>query len=197
MSRRRRHSRSSALLDFFACFLIPAYTLLFAGGAEWFGTNFSVRAVLGADYFRGFVIWGFLAGGYFFAMLTRLILTLPEVWLRRGLHILILSACVSLGYAIVIPYLPEHIPSWAKLHVCLAAGSCILLMTALLVLLLRLRYHSLLLVWLAITVCSGVLFFTAGMVTTALEVFFTISASLLIRRMWLTRHNEINQQPPA
>ena len=26
-------------LDFVACFLIPAYTLLFAGSVEWFGTN--------------------------------------------------------------------------------------------------------------------------------------------------------------
>ena len=24
----------------FACFLIPAYTLLFAGSMRWFGTNF-------------------------------------------------------------------------------------------------------------------------------------------------------------
>ena len=49
-------------LDFFACFLIPAYTLLFAGSVQWFGTNFSVIAVTGPDHYRGFVYWGILAG---------------------------------------------------------------------------------------------------------------------------------------
>ena len=42
--------RRSFWLDLFACFLIPAYTLLFAGSVEWFGTNFSVIAVTGKDH---------------------------------------------------------------------------------------------------------------------------------------------------
>ena len=50
-------------LDFTACFLIPAYTLLFAGSVEWFSSNFSVIAVTGEDHYRGFVYWGILAGG--------------------------------------------------------------------------------------------------------------------------------------
>ena len=37
-------------LDFTACFLIPCYTLLFAGSVQWFGTNFAVIAVTGADH---------------------------------------------------------------------------------------------------------------------------------------------------
>lgn len=50
--------RKHFLVDFFACFLIPAYTLLFAGSMEWFSTNFSVIAVTGEDHFRGFFLWG-------------------------------------------------------------------------------------------------------------------------------------------
>ena len=65
-------------LDLFACFLIPAYTLLFAGSTAWFGTNFSVIAVLGPDHYRGFVYWGLLAGGYFFVMLSKLAFVLPR-----------------------------------------------------------------------------------------------------------------------
>ena len=61
--------RSGLLLDLFACFLIPAYTLLFAGSRAWFSTNFSVIAVTGPDHYRGFLYWGVLAGGYFFLML--------------------------------------------------------------------------------------------------------------------------------
>ena len=34
---------------------------------------------------------------------------------------------------------------------------------------------------------SALLFAAAGMVSSALEVFFTISASLLVRQLWLRR----------
>ena len=61
----------------FACFLIPAYTLLFAGSMRWFGTNFSVIAVTGPDHYRGFIYWGVLAGGYFLVMLNALAAVLP------------------------------------------------------------------------------------------------------------------------
>ena len=89
----KRHSRF--LLDFFACFLIPAYTLLFAGGVQWFGTNFSVIAVTGPDHYRGFVYWGILAGGYFFVMLSKLAFSLPrrrERWLDMAMDYLRLPA---------------------------------------------------------------------------------------------------------
>ena len=61
--------RKHFLVDFFACFLIPAYTLLFAGSMEWFSTNFSVIAVTGEDHFRGFFLWGVLVGSYFLGVL--------------------------------------------------------------------------------------------------------------------------------
>lgn len=135
--------------------------------------------------------WAVLAGGYFFVLLTRLTLTIPVRRLRWLLHVLILTACVSLGYAVLIPYLPEDIPRWASLHVALAAGSSVLLMAALLALLLSLRYWSLLWVWGCVTAVCAILFMTAGMVTTALEVFFTISAALLTRSIWLRRYAQI------
>ena len=43
------------------------------------------------------------------------------------------------AYAVAIPYLPEYFPKYAALHVLLAAGACVLLMLALLVILLALR----------------------------------------------------------
>lgn len=69
------------LVDLTACFLIPAYTLLFAGSMAWFRTNFSVLAVAGKDSYRGFVLWGILAAAYFFTILLALARTLPQ---RRG-----------------------------------------------------------------------------------------------------------------
>ena len=192
----RVHRRRSFWLDLFACFLIPAYTLLFAGSVEWFGTNFSVIAVTGEDHYWGFVYWGVLAGGYFAVMLTKLALILPRLWQRIAVCLLTLLACLALGYALAIPYLPDDFPGFASLHVVLAAGACVLLMLALLLVLLLLyrrgpeRYRPLLVRWGLIAGGSGLLFLLAGLVSSALEVFFTITAALLTRRLWLTAGEE-------
>ena len=178
-------------LDFVACFLIPAYTLLFAGSVEWFGTNFSVIAVTGPDHYRGFVYWGILAGSYFFVMLSKLAFVLPLRWERVVVRLLTVCAVLSLAYAVAIPYLPAYFPKYAALHVALAAGACVLLMLALLTVLLALRrtdparWRRPLRGWGLIVAGSAVLFLIPMMVSTALEVFFTISAALLARRVWL------------
>ena len=189
MPKRRGHF----WLDLTACFLIPAYTLLFAGSLRWYSTNFSVIAVTGEDHYRGFVYWGLLAGGYFLVMLTRLAGLLPRAGARAGTLVLITLGVLCLGYALVIPYLPQHFPRYAVLHVALAALACVLVMGALLVILLALRredrerWRGPLFAWWGIVAGSGVLFFIPGMVSTALEVFFTISATLLTRRVYLRR----------
>lgn len=188
----RARRRRGFWLDLFSCFLIPAYTLLFAGSVEWLGTNFSVIAVTGKDHYWGFVYWGALAGGYFAVMLTKLALILPRLWQRSAVCLLALLACLALGYALAIPYLPDDFPGFASLHVVLAAGACVLLMLALLLVLLSLyrdspeNYRLLLVRWGLIVGGSGLLFLLAGMVSSALEVFFTITAALLTRRIWLT-----------
>ena len=188
----RARRRRGFWLDLFACFLIPAYTMLFAGSVEWLGTNFSVIAVTGKDHYWGFVYWGALAGGYFAVMLTKLALILPRLWQRSAVCLLALLACLALGYALAIPCLPDDFPGFASLHVVLAAGACVLLMLALLLVLLSLyrdspeNYRLLLVRWGLIVGGSGLLFLLAGMVSSALEVFFTITAALLTRRIWLT-----------
>lgn len=180
-------------LNFTACFLIPAYTLVFAGSVEWFGTNFSVLAVTGADHYRGFVAWGLLAGGYFLVMLTRLAGTLPRPGQRAGVLVLVTLAVLSLGYALLIPYLPAYFPQYAALHVLLAALACVLVMGALLLILLAFRredrewWRGPLLVWWGIIAGSALLFLIPRMVSTALEVFFTISATLLVRNVYLRK----------
>lgn len=180
-----------SLLDFFACFLIPAYTLLFAGSVQWFGTNFSVIAVTGPDHYRGFIYWGLLAGGYFLVLLNALAAALPQPGARLTVRILTAAASLSLAYAVAIPYLPAYFPKYAVLHVALAAGACVLLMLALLFVILFLRQENPLpwtkplRAWGLIVLGCAVLFLIPRMVSTALEVFFTISATLLARRAWL------------
>lgn len=189
----RRPGRGRVWLDLFACFLIPAYTLLFAGSVEWLGTNFSVIAVTGRDHYRGFLLWGALAAGYFLTVLFQVAATLPGRSGRWGVRVLTLLGCLSLGCALAVPYLPAYLPRAARLHVLLAFGACVLVMLALLWALLacrredRRRYGPLLWAWAGIAAGSGALFAAGGMVTSALEVFFTITAALLARRLWLHR----------
>ena len=59
----RARRRRGFWLDLFACFLIPAYTMLFAGSVEWLGTNPPQNAVTAQDHPRGIDSWGALAAG--------------------------------------------------------------------------------------------------------------------------------------
>lgn len=168
--------------------------MLFAGSRAWFSTNFSVIAVTGPDHYRGFLYWGVLAGGYFFLMLMKLASILRSRVAQTAAILLTLAACLSLCYALAIPYLPEQFPRYADLHVILAALACVLLMLALLVALLALYRRQ---PGPGMSPCSGpgllfvgicgVLFLIPRMVSSALEMFFTVSAALLVRKAWLYR----------
>jgi len=184
--------RRNFLVELFACFLIPAYTLLFAGSMEWFSTNFSVIAVTGADHFRGFFLWGVLVGSYFLGVLGSVAQTLPRRG-RRTVWALTAAGCALLAGALMLPYLPEFLPKAARLHVLFAACACVVLMLALLAVILAGRrtapavYRPLLKVWGWIAGFSGVLFLLGGMITTALEVFFILAAVWLARRLYYLR----------
>ena len=178
-------------IDFMACFVLPAYTVLFAGRRTWFGTNFSVSAVTGKGHYRGFLLWGLLSIGYFVWAVLGIAPFLPGRWPRLAVRSLILEAGMCLMYAVVIPYLPQSFPRAAILHVGLAALACVLLMAALLVALITLelarpgRFLYLLWVWAGIAAGSAALFLIARMISSALEIFFTISAALLTRKLWI------------
>lgn len=191
--RGRSRKREHLLLNLWACFLLPGYTLLFAGGA-WLNTNFSVRAAAGAGAYRGFLVWGALAGGYFLVLLTRMSAALRPGWPRRSAGLLLSAAAVELGLGLPLPYLPERCPRLAQLHTLLLFSACAGLMGAMLILLLALeredsRYGPLVRVWWAVTAgCAG-LFALSGIISTALEVFLTLSAAQLVRVMWLYREH--------
>ena len=189
----KKMRRAPLWLNLYACLLIPAYTLLFAGATQWFSSNFSVIAVMGRDNYRGFVLWGLLAGGYFLAVLIQIGRTFRMRSVRRTMYLLTVSACACLGCAIMVPYLPDYLPRFARLHVMWAFSACVLLMLALLLALAcawrenHARYARLLLAWVGIAAGSGVLFAAAEMVSSALEVLFTSAAAQLARPLWIRR----------
>lgn len=172
------------LLDLYACFLIPSYTLLFAGGEHWLDTNFSVLSLVGVGQFRGFVLWGLLVAGYHLVLMVLICRSLKR---HRAVGTLTVLACLALGGALLLPYAPQFLPGVAQAHIVLAFSACVLLMLALLLVLLRCRYRDLLWGWLAVAVVSGLLFAAAGKVSSALEIWFVITTALLVRALWLRR----------
>ena len=91
------------LLDLFACFLIPLYTLLFTHDTRWFTTNFSVIAAA-RDQRHGFFLWGMLVGVYLLCVLLPVMAALPRpLWPRLCL----LGGFLLLLSAVVLPYTPD------------------------------------------------------------------------------------------
>lgn len=179
------------MLNTFSLLLLPLSTLLCAGSSDWLEGNFSTRAATAPAAYWSLVLWGLLTGGYFLVLLSRLTAPLFPLSLRLSLLGLILSGGSSLFCSVIIPYLPHRFPGWAHFHVTAAALSSVLLMGVLLVLiLLRLRHVParrirLIRGWTCISALSLTLLWAAGMVTTALEVCFTLSTILLARMLWL------------
>ena len=170
------------LLDLFACFLIPLYTLLFTHDTRWFTTNFSVIAAA-RDQRHGFFLWGV----YLLCVLLPVMAALPRpLWPRLCL----LGGFLLLLSAVVLPYTPDELPKIADLHViCAFTASCLLVLSLFLLLLQkarqdRQRYWDCM-KWLGVTVLlSLVLFAMVGIISSALEIFFVLSTTLLARRLW-------------
>ena len=174
------------LLDLFACFLIPLYTLLFTHDTRWFTTNFSVIAAA-RDHRHAFLLWGMLVGVYLLCVLLPVMAALPRpLWPRLCL----LGGFLLLLSAVVLPYTPDELPKIADLHViCAFTASCLLVLSLFLLLLQkarqdRQRYWDCM-KWLGVTVLlSLVLFAMVGIISSALEIFFVLSTTLLARRLW-------------
>ena len=120
------------LLDLFACFLIPLYTLLFTHDTRWFTTNFSVIAAA-RDQRHGFFLWGMLVGVYLLCVLLPVMAALPRpLWPRLCL----LGGFLLPLSAVVLPYTPDELPKIADLHViCAFTASCLLVLSLFLLLL--------------------------------------------------------------
>lgn len=175
-------------INFIAYGLIPVYTVLFVENSNWFTTNFSVLGNL-AERRTEFVLWGLLVGIYFFWCLRRIVAHMKKQ--PRGTWLIPLSL-VLLTFAITTPYLPEALPLKSFLHIIFAflAAACLMCCLYLIVGTLfsedRKTYQTYLAGLICITVISLGLLWLAGIVSSALEIFFTISTVVLVRRLYKT-----------
>ena len=176
---------------FTAYVLIPVYTFLFAINSYWFRTNFSVLGNI-AGRKEAFVLWGLIVGIYFFFILRRIIRHMPR---KPTASWLVYLALVLLDFAVTTPYLPEQMPLKASLHIVFAFLAAACLTICLFFIVLRLYqtaepknktiYRLYLAGLAAIVLISGFLFVLAGIVSSALEIFFTVSATLMAYRLYL------------
>ncbi len=169
-----------------AYFIIPVYTILFAWGTNWFTLNFSILGSL-ADRKNLFLLWGIIVGTYFYYVLKRIIRTLPRNKKEKAFTTL---ALMLLALAVTTPYLPDTQPFHAVLHVVLSFAASISLLLSLFLVIWKLycmnrtAYRLYFVSLLLITAVCAVLFFLTGIVSTALEIFFVLSSTFLLRRLY-------------
>lgn len=174
------------ILNITAYFIIPVYTFLFAWGTDLFTLNFSVLGSL-ANRKNAFLLWGIIVGIYFYYVLKKIIRTLPR---NKKESALCTTALVLLAFAVTTPYLPENRPFRAFLHVIFAFTASVLLLATLYLIVWKLccmnrtAYRPYFVCLNVITVLSAMLLVLAGIVSSALEIFFTVSSTLLLIRLY-------------
>ncbi len=178
------------LLSCIAYAVIPIYTLLFVKGTNWFTSNLSV---IGSRPTRrtAFFLLGVIMGIYYYEVLKKLLVYLPRhIWENR----LLASALLLLLLAVTTPYLPDSVPVQAFLHVVFAFLSSVFLALCLFLVLWRLsalspsaRYflRPYRISMVGITVISAVLLAVAGIISTALEIFFIIATTILVQKLYV------------
>ncbi len=175
-----------SLLTITAYFIIPIYTILFAWGTDWFTLNFSVLGNLSSRK-NLFLLWGIIIGTYFYYILRRIINGLPR---NRKETVMSITALLLLVLAVITPYLPDSQPLHAVFHVVLSFLASISLLICLYMIVWKLYcmnqevYRPYLHCLMVITVLSAFLFFLTGIVSTVLEIFFILSCTFLLQRLY-------------
>lgn len=171
------------LLNLLSYIIIPVYTVLFVRGSNWFTCNFSVigNVVQRRD---AFVLWGLLVGLYFYRVLRTIVKHMEKK--PKGTFLIPFCLCL-LFFAITTPYLPDEMPFKAFLHIIFAFFAAVFLIICLYLIVWQLYrsspavYKPYLAALLGITLGSAFLLYLVGIVSSALEIFFTISTVILVR----------------
>lgn len=186
----RRRKEVFSLSRLAAYIIIPFFTILFAQNSNWFTSNFSV---IGSQIGRQeeFILWGLIVGIYFFWCLQRILASFavsngPK---PKGACPLLL-ALTLLTLAVTTPYLPQRLPFISFLHVIFAFCSAVCLILSLFLTIWSLyqkdpkQYRPFLVSLAGIVLCSMLLLWLCGIVSSALEIFFTISSAVLVQRLY-------------
>lgn len=179
-----------------AYFIIPVYTVLFTRGYNWFTTNFSVIGNI-FDKKLAFFVWGMIVGGYFY-MIYRRVKAL--VRLKSSCFRLMPVALALLFCSITTPYFPEELPFKSFLHIVFAFIATVLMVMFLFaVAWMQCReypevYRIFLVGLAAVVTISAFLLVLVGIVSSALEIFITLTTVILSERMTETMRGQLNDR---
>lgn len=173
------------LSNIFAYLIIPAYTIVFARNYSWFETNFSAIGSL-VTRREGFLLWGLIVGTFCYKTLKAIIKANGG---NKYEKISLYVSAVLLFCGVTTPYLPEIMPLKAKLHVIFSfiAGITTMICTQMVTLRLKKedyeRFRLYPIYNIGIIGISALLFLTVGMVSSALEIFYTISTVIMLQNI--------------
>lgn len=176
------------LLNLTAYVIIPIYTLLFVKNTNWLTSNLSVIGS-GPSRKTSFFILGVIIGLYYHTIVERLLRYLPY---RKLEHFLAHLALLLLLLAVSTPYLPDTFPFEAFLHVIFAFAASVIFLLCLYLIVWKLsglskenrflfRPYRIRLIF--ITLVSALLLLIAGIISTALELFFVIATTLTVQKL--------------
>lgn len=184
------------LLKLFTYLIIPIYTILLALQDDLFDSNLSVIG----GYLKhrdGFMLWGFMIIAYFYLVLTKIIenYKLKHEKLNRSLVII---ASILLLISLAIPYIPSQSLLKASLHVIFAFTSTVCLFLVFLLITWELRkrdkkaYGDYFIYIIAISILSAVLILLVGIISGFLEIFITITTTLLAYSLLNKSKNQLS-----
>lgn len=173
------------MISLFSWFLIPALTLMAAGGDLMNSNLSSAGSQIPHRYFL--IFWAAVTGFYFRLMIRRIARQSAALFpAERELHLTDL-ALAGLLFSVLFPYLPEENRLWAAVHVLLAFCSSVLYFLVLTSLTMKLYFlrpkrFSGCAAALIYSIFAAAALFLAGdfIITGMLEIFITAFSSALL-----------------
>ena len=177
------------ILKLFTFFIIPVYTILLAIQDDLFDSNLSVIGSY-MNHRDGFMLWGFMIIAYFYLMLTNIIENY-KLKLTKLNRRLVITACILLLLSLTTPFVPDESLFKANLHFILAFSSTICLFLVILLITWELKkrdskaYGDYFIYVIAIVTVSAVMFVLVGIVSGFLEIFITITTTILSYHLFI------------
>lgn len=172
------------MITLFSWFLIPCVTFFAAGGTGYLTSNFSVTASLAPGSCL-LLAWAALTGGFFHFLIKRII-GQASFFLSVGKEPRLTDlAEFLLMFSVLLPYTPEKRPGISALHVMSAFTATVLFYVVITMLDLKLYFqypdHFSFLTGLLVLAIAGtfsLLILADFLISSALEIFLTVFASL-------------------
>lgn len=175
------------MINLFSWFIIPALTVLMPGKTSWIKSNFSVATSQPPGQFF-LILWGLITGSYFYLLLKKTIgQAAPFIRTEKEIFLTDLAVFLLI-FSVILPYTPIVRPFLSTVHVACAFVASALLYLIFLLLNFKMYFFrpdsfrtltvSLLC---ALPVCLLLFFMAGNMISSALEIFFTVFCCLWIR----------------